>query len=627
MPVVTIQPSGKTVRVASGIVLIDALRLAGEPFEAPCGGQGTCGRCAVRLIAGDAPEPPGAPPADLPPDMRRACLARVGEPDLTVFLPEAEGRAEDRDEESGDPAFTPDLSPDALALFPLAEHLDLAVPAPRPEDGLSDADRLERALRPTAGDADVVLPLPVLRALPDALRGRDGRIEAAVVREGRLLHVVDLAAGAGAGRIGAAIDLGTTTVSVQLLDLADGRVLATRSGYNDQIACGQDVISRINYAVAPDRLAELQARAAATINRLLRRMRQDLGLAAADVVCAVLSGNTVMLHLLLGIPPEYLRLAPYTPALLSIPPLTAAELGLDLHPGARVHCSPAVGSYVGGDITAGLLCTEMTDGDAAISLYIDIGTNGEIVLGNGDFLMTCACSAGPAFEGGGIDCGMRAADGAIAAVRAAPFDGRASLEVIGAGRPRGICGSGMIDLMAELFRHGWLEPSGRLSRARPSPAIVVEGRRARYLLAGADEGATGRPLAVSEADLENLLRAKAAVYSACTLLLAQTGIGFDDLARVYVAGGFGRHLNLENAVTIGLLPDLPPERFRYLGNASLKGSSLLLLSRAHRERQQALARRMTYVNLSHEPAYMDHYTAALFLPHTDAARFPSVAKR
>ena len=289
---------------------------------------------------------------------------------------------------------------------------------PRPvEDGLSDADRLQRALRPTAGDAEVVLPLSVLRALPEALRRRDGRIEAAVVREGRRFHVVDLAAGAGAGRIGAAIDLGTTTVSVQLLDLADGRVLATRSGYTTRSPAA-DVISRITM---PRRGRSPSLPAPRSINRLpagcgIRPRRRGRRLRGGV-------RNTVMLHLLLSIPPEYLLAFTGAPVR---PPLAAAELGLDLHPGARVHCSPAVGSYVGGDITAGLLCTEMTDGDAAISLYIDIGTNGEIVLGNGDFLMTCACSAGPAFEGGGIDCGMRAADGAIAAVRADGATGRAS---------------------------------------------------------------------------------------------------------------------------------------------------------------------------------------------------------
>jgi len=282
-----------------------------------------------------------------------------------------------------------------------------------------------------------------------------------------------------------------------------------------------------------------------------------------------------------------------------------------------------VGSYVGGDITAGLLCTDLAVGAEEVNLFIDIGTNGELVVGNRDFLLTCACSAGPAFEGGGIGCGMRAAVGAIERVEVNPADGMPACWTIGNVAPKGICGSGMITLLAELLRTGWMDAAGKLDRARVSPAIRISGRNAEYVLAPASPNG-GTPLVVTELDIDNLLRAKAAIYAACALLLQHAGLDFPDLAHVYIGGGFGRFLDLEKAVFIGLVPDLPREKFHYIGNSSLLGSYIVLVSQDYRRRQLELARRMTYVDLSGDAQYMDQYTAALFFPHTDPERFPTV---
>jgi uncharacterized 2Fe-2S/4Fe-4S cluster protein (DUF4445 family) len=362
-----------------------------------------------------------------------------------------------------------------------------------------------------------------------------------------------------------------------------------------------------------------------TVNRLIRKLADGQEIQASEIAGGVISGNTTMIHLLLGLPPEYIRLEPYSPTLLESPPLRAAELGLGIDPEARVFLSPCVGSYVGGDITAGLLCTDLATDTGDVGLLVDIGTNGELVMGNSEFLVACACSAGPAFEGGGIDCGMRAAPGAIERVEIDPDDGRPHCSTIGGVAPRGLCGSGIIDLLANLLLTGWIDPAGKLDRSRPSPFIEVDGKRARYLIAAAEESPTRRPIAISEAGIENVLRAKAAIYSATSLLLEKIGLAPSDLARIYIAGGFGRFLDLEKAIVIGLLPDLPRERFRYLGNASLAGSYLAAVSGEFRQRQLDLARRITNVELSADPAYMDHYTAALFLPHTDLGKFPSVA--
>jgi uncharacterized 2Fe-2S/4Fe-4S cluster protein (DUF4445 family) len=333
-----------------------------------------------------------------------------------------------------------------------------------------------------------------------------------------------------------------------------------------------------------------------------------------------------MTHLLLGLPPEYIRLHPYTPTVLQTPYLAAGQVGIDIEPEAWICLSPCVGSYVGGDITAGILCTDLARDVEEVSLFIDIGTNGELVVGNRDFLMTCACSAGPAFEGAGIDCGMRASLGAIEKIEVDPATGVPQYATIGNVRPKGICGSGMIDLLANLLRTGWMDPAGKLDRSRVSPAIEIDGKRARYLIAPRADSDANHPITVSEIDIENIVRAKAAIYSACALIMHQVGMDFTDLAHVYIAGGFGRFLDLEKAITIGLLPDIPRERFHYIGNASLMGSYMVAVSQVYRQRQLDLASRMTCFELSTDPAYMDQYTAALFLPHTDPARFPSVAQ-
>jgi len=386
------------------------------------------------------------------------------------------------------------------------------------------------------------------------------------------------------------------------------------------------VISRINYARREGGLGDLQRRVLQTVNRLIAAASEQAGAEPGSIAAVSLAGNTTMIHLLLGLPPEHIRLAPYTPTVLMPPLLRAAEVGLAIRGAAPVFIAPAVGSYVGGDIVSGLLCTPLADPacDSALRLFMDIGTNGELALGNHEFLMTCACSAGPAFEGGGISCGMRACAGAIDQVSVDPGTGKPALRVIGGGEARGICGSGMIALVTELFRTGWMDPAGKLRRDRGCACIRPDGRRMQYVLQTAGQISQGPELTVREVDVENLLRAKAAVYAACSLLVERAGTSFGDIAQVYIAGGFGRALDVGRAVTLGLLPDVPRDRFVYLGNSSLAGAYMTLVSGRHRSLAAATAHRMTYLELNTEAAYMDQYTAALFVPHTDRGRFPSV---
>lgn len=630
MPVVEFLPSCKTVDVAPGTELLDALRQAGVEIDVSCGGKGTCGKCVVRIAGGKADfDGTGTLPAEAVAEgYVLACRTRVLAEPLTVEVPQRVGweggKFSDTDETH---LVHPELLPKEADLDPLAVKWLVSVAPPQLESGLSDLDRLTRAIQQQWGKLEVICSLQVLRQLADALREQDGRATATIIREPGHLHVIRIEPGDTTTRLfGLAVDVGTTTIAVQLIDLTRGRILATRTDYNAQVACGLDVISRINYARRPDRLEELRSRVLGTINQLVQQVAGSGGVQPPEICNAVVSGNTTMVHLLLGLKPEYIRLHPYTPTVLQTPYLAAGPVGLEIDPEAWVYVSPCVGSYVGGDITAGILCTDLARDVEEINLFIDIGTNGELVVGNREFLMTCACSAGPAFEGGGIDCGMRAAVGAIEKIEVDPVTAAPRCSTIGNVRPKGICGSGMIGLLANLLRTGWIDPAGRFDRGRPCPAIEAEGKRVRYVIVPPDQSDSGRAIRVSEIDIENIMRAKAAIYSACALMLHRLGMDFGDLAHVYIAGGFGRFLDLENAITIGLLPDIPREKFHYIGNASLMGSYMVAVSQAYRQRQLDLAGRMTCMELSTDPAYMDQYTGALFLPHTDPGRFPTVAR-
>jgi len=637
MPRIKFLPSGLSALAEPGTTLMEAAREAGIELDSPCGGKGTCGKCVVRIASGDADSDSlGILSAEaVATGSVLACATRVLKEDLEVEIPERSGwsggQFSDADEDLS--LVSRELLPAHWELDPLARKWLLEVPPPGRDDGLSDIDRLTRAFARDWGPGRVEYPLGAMRKAADALRADGGRVTVTVIRDGLAFRVVDLEAGDATSRcFGLAIDVGTTTVAVQLVFLPTAEVIGTRYDYNAQIARGLDVISRINYARDRERVEELRDLALGTINRLISQVCGAHDVRPGEIANAVVAGNPTMTHLVLGLKPEYIRIDPYTPTVKALPYLTAREAGLDISPESWVFFCPSVGSYVGGDITAGILCTGLagakeSEADAGLSLFMDIGTNGEIVIGDGEFLVTCACSAGPAFEGGGIECGMRAAVGAIERVRVDPETGECSIATIGGAAPIGICGSGMICLLSDLYLTGWMDGQGRLARDRASSRIEIEGRRARYLLAGAGESGTGSPLYVSETDIANIVRAKAAIYSACSMILEKLGLGFQDLKRLYIAGGFGRFLDIDQAIALGLLPDLPRGRFTYLGNSSLTGAYMVLVSRDYKRRMEEAAARMTYVDLGSEASYMDYYTASLFVPHTEAERFPSVARR
>ncbi len=629
MPNVTFQPSGNTISVSTGTKLLDAAKQAEIEINSPCGTKGTCGQCIVRIVSGEANTSDRGMLSQkaIKAGYVHACKTCITEMDVTIDIPEQVSKKGQFADTSLDlERIEPNLLPHEWQLNPLAIKVSLKIPQPQAEDGMSDLDRLTKSIQAEMENKTVCFPLDIIKSVADTLRADNGKVTVTLVQLSDSYKVVDIKPGdQNDNTYGLAIDIGTTTVSAQLISLPKGEIKTTHTLYNGQIPCGIDIISRINYAQHPERLEELKDKILETINSLINKVTTDSHVQKSEICNTVISGNTTMIHLLLGLPPEQIRLDPYTPTLLETPLLSASEIGLEINPHSPVFISPAVGSYVGGDITAGLLCTDIVTDTEEVNLFIDIGTNGEIAIGNQDFIMACACSAGPAFEGGGLKNGMRAAKGAIEEVTIDPKAGVASVKTIGNTKPQGICGSGIISLLAELFKSGWLDSAGKLDRTRSSDLIQLKGRQASYIIMPKEESEIGNNISISEADIENIIRAKAAIFSACSLLLNQLELDFTDMANIYIAGGFGHYLNLKNAITIGLLPDLPEEKYQYLGNSSLTGSYMALISKEFQQRQLALAKRITYIDLSTDPNYMDQYTAALFLPHTDSSLFPSVS--
>jgi len=433
---------------------------------------------------------------------------------------------------------------------------------------------------------------------------------------------------------GAAVDIGTTTVSLYLVDLLTGEVCTKAAEYNGQIKRGEDVISRIIYAGKNNGLDDLQTLVVETINELVERAARRAKIDPAGIYKMTVAGNSTMLHLLLGLPPDSIRLDPFVTTINHIPPVRANELGLNIHPQAGVDCLPGVASYVGADISAGVIGAQMCDREN-LTLFLDVGTNGEMVLGDCQWLISCACSAGPAFEGGGVQDGMRATIGAIEEVWISSETHEPTYRVIPNPKleaqgqptpPRGICGSGLISLLAEMFITGVIDKRG--NPALSSSNRVRQGEHGpEYVIAWGDETEHGKDIVLTKVDIDNLMRAKGAIYAGYTVLAQSVGI--DDLAAIdqmLIGGAFGQYINVEKAIQIGLLPDLPWEKFEFLGNTSLRGALLALLNREYRQKIAEAAANMTYLELSADNTFYDAFTSALFLPHTDATQFPSVAE-
>lgn len=638
---------------------------AGLDLNMPCGGQGRCGRCAVIVQDGAGIRRRSTvrlTTEDLAAGYALACQTVI-EGDAVVTIPPQE-KIERRlvtDKTAAKvtlPFIYDPVRDQPMRLFPvtldppsMADQTDdwsrlkrTLVGARLPllarwDSNSDDWLRLKNAVDTTLEINDLIADLPTLSRLGPVLRENNWTTTAVVEmdtwdRTNGTARLVDLLPPDRTGRLwGAAVDIGTTTVSLYLVDLLTGEVATKAAEYNGQIKRGEDVISRIIYASKNDGLGELQALVVGTINELLERAARRAKINPSEVYKMTVAGNSTMLHLFLGLPPSSIRLEPFVTTINHPPPVRARELSINIHPQANVDCLPGVASYVGADISAGIIGSRMCD-SSALTLFLDVGTNGEMVLGDCDWLISCACSAGPAFEGAGVQDGMRATIGAIEEVwinsetyeptyRVIP---NPKLEARGQPTPpRGICGSGLISLLSEMFITGVIDKAGNPNFDLSSPRIRRGEHGPEYVVVWGSETEAGDDIVITKVDIDNLIRAKGAIYAGFTVLAQSIGIDLAMVQRVLIGGSFGQYINIEKAIQIGLLPDLPWDKFHFLGNTALQGALLALLNREYRDKISEAAQKMTYLELSADNTFYEAFTSALFLPHTDLSQFPSVA--
>jgi uncharacterized 2Fe-2S/4Fe-4S cluster protein (DUF4445 family) len=635
---VTFLPHDRTIDVPIGESLIRAAMAAGVHVNASCGGEGVCGKCRVQIedgeVEGGITERLSA--ADLEKGYRLACLSNLTS-DVTVRIPV---------ESSIDTAalrrqYTPrqtarikiidinTLKEQGLFIAPVVKTY-VELDPPDAGDNLPDVTRLIRTLNKTGDWHKLELTLPVIRKLPGILRESNFKVTVTIVkavRNGGKNRIINIQPGnTTMQNYAVAMDIGTTTIYGQLLNLETGESLSEFGDFNGQISYGEDVISRIMFAEKPGGLVKLQEVVVASINKILSRMIAQAKIDRENISTITLAGNTTMTQLLLQIDPRYIRRSPYVPASTLYPPFSALSIGIDLDEHVTALLFPEISSYVGGDIVAGVMGSGMYRSEELV-LFMDIGTNAEIVIGNKDWLACAACSAGPAFEGGGVEFGMRAAKGAIEDFSVDPVTFEPMIVTIGNVRPKGICGSGLITMIAVMFENGVIDNRGKFDRSLETKRIRENNGVWEYVVVWKDETQIDRDIALSELDIDNLIRAKGAIYSGCMTLLEEVGLSVEMIEHIILAGGFGSYIDLERAMTIGLLPEIDPDRVTYIGNGSLLGARMSSLTNKIRQDVIEVTRRMTNFELSETPSYMNNYVAAMFIPHTEINKFPRLQKR
>ncbi len=637
---VTFLPDNKIVEVDKGKTVLSAAVSAGIHINSSCGGDGVCGRCKVILRSGSAAS---SPTGRISAQERKegyhlACLT-TAQSDLEIEVPK-ESRldsstinqednfllrlkgvySELENVENGESV----LGENVFIRSPLATKLYLELPKPTLEDKASDLERVYRAIRQLQDVSVLQTGIANIRRLGELLHSSASKITVTLGKRNGTTEIVLIEPGDTSKRnFGFAFDIGTTTICGQLVDLNSHKILGTKAAYNKQASFGADVLTRIIFAQEADGLEKLHHAVIDEMNVMIQELARENNIDLNDVTCCLCAGNTTMIHLLLKVDPTYIRREPYVPTANFVPVIRASEAGIKINPRGLLACVPGISSYVGGDLTAGVLACGM-DKSEKLSLLIDIGTNGEIVLGNKEWMISCAASAGPAFEGSGVVCGMRASPGAIQKVKIKPEIFEVEYSVIGNVSATGICGSGYIDAISEFLKRGIIDRNGKINPTVNHKRIRTGEYGREFVLAFKEDLKTKTDIVVTEADIENLKRAKGAIYSAVSMLVRHMGLALEDLERIFIAGGFGTYLDMPAAIFIGLLPDLPREKFVFVGNSSLVGARQNLLSHSAMSDSESIAKKITYFELSTEPNYMDEYVASLFFPHTDLSRFPSV---
>jgi len=623
---VRFEPSGLKIKVPAGTVLLEAAHKAGIYLSSICGGDGYCGKCKVIIDEGQFHS---NPTALLTPDETRenvvlACQTKVLS-DMTITVPKSHTLETSQILMDTDARRFSELTGEPEAgLFefdPLVQKLCLEMTPPSVQDHTADHERLYLAIREKIDAPTMQTGFRILQQLSRVLCEANYKVAATIGRRGETTEVIEVEPGKRCeSNFAVAVDLGTTTVVAHLIDLTKANTIDTEATYNSQINFGEDYIRRIIYAEENDAFDEMQNRIVHDVNNLIVTLATRQKIDLHDITAVICAGNTAMVHFLLNLDPKRIRREPYIASAGFVPPIRAAEAGVQINKRGLLYCLPSVAAYVGSDIVAGVLTTRIFT-KKGISLFADIGTNGEVVLGNQDWLVCASSSAGPAFEGSGVKHGMRAGAGAIEKL-AILDDGSFELKTIANTHPVGICGSGLLDTLAELFTHGIIDRTGRFKpNGQPRLTEGDEGWQFQITPAGNEH----QEIVITQADIDNLVRSKAGVFAAIRVLMESTQTKLEDLDAVYLAGGFGNFLNVRQAVTIGMLPDVPLEKIQFVGNTSIAGAKTVMLSRKALKAAEKIAKSMTYFDLMSHPGYMDEFTRANFLPHTDLSLFPSVS--
>jgi len=615
---VIFQPEGKRVKCPSGVTVLEAARAVSVDITAVCGGLGKCGKCRVIIETGKEDLNPITETerdllseAELSTGYRLACQVLVRK-NLVVRVPERSRTGRQRLLIEGVEA--------PVKLEPYLRKYFVELPRPGLSDLRSDAERLLDALRIKYGLEDLVIEPFVLQGLPSALRETDWKATVTIWGD---RFIIDVEPGDTTNRLfGCAIDIGTTKIAGYLLDLNSGMVLAVDSLINPQVAYGEDVISRIAYASkGAKELRDLQGSVVEGINRILTSLMDKTGVDSSEIYEITIVGNTAMHHIFFGVNPKYVALAPYPPVVRSSIDVKARDIGLGINPNGNIHALPVIGGFVGADAIAVMLATKLYERDE-VCMALDIGTNTEVILGNKDLVMVTSCASGPAFEGAHIKHGMRAATGAIESIRIDPETLEVRYKVIDDAKPCGICGSAIVDAVAEMLKAGVIDTFGAFNREAKSPRLRLSEDGWEFVIAWGSETATGKDIVVTQRDIREIQLAKAAIHAGCMILMRKMKLKESEISSLFLAGAFGTYINPESARIIGMYPEIPLSRVHAVGNAAGTGARICLVSKSMRKKAEEIHKIIKYVELAAEPNFQSEFLNSYFLPYTDLSKYP-----
>ena len=617
------QPDGKRALVEPGTTILDAAKQIAVDLTSICGGKQICGKCKIivtekdRVNAITKNELNLLSNKEIENDYRLACSTKVIDR-VVVKIPESSRIGKQRLQIEG--IETP------VTFDPFITKLAVKIAPPSLEDLRSDAKRLLDALKDTYSLTNLHIDFELLKKLPTVLR--EGNWTATVtIFDNR--KIIDVEPGVTYPRnYGIALDIGTTKIAGYLINLDKGKLLSADSIMNPQIPFGEDVISRITHAITePEGLTQLNEVVIRGINELLESLCAKTGINSNEIYEASVVGNTAMHHLFLNINPKYLALSPYVPVVQGPIDIQSQNVGsgvkLNIHSQGNVHVLPVIAGFVGADHVGVILATEIYKSEE-ICIAIDIGTNTEIALGNEKDILVCSCASGPAFEGAHIKYGMRAATGAIERIQISPKTFEVNYQTIGNSEPRGICGSAIVDILAELFKIGIINYRGKMNTNIDSPRIRGENKDAEFVIAWNEDTGLEEDISITQEDIRELQLAKAAMFTGATILMKNKGITRDDIQKIFIAGAFGSYIDPKNAVTIGMIPDIPLERITSVGNAAGTGARMVLMSRESRNTANEIARRVRYLELVNDPDFMKEFATAMYIPHMEPERFPTI---